>query len=79
MNEWTSVKDRRPEIETPVLAIVKGEIRIAERVLHYPNYHDSIPEFDYWDCPFDDGQDWDYGDVTHWMPLPNPPEESKDE
>jgi len=23
--------------------------------------------------------DWDYADVTHWMPLPKPPEDSSDE
>ena len=75
MSKWISVKDKLPEMETPVLAIVKGQIRMAEIRTEYPNLEDTYSAFEYWDCPLNDGQDWQNEDVTYWMPLPNPPQE----
>ncbi len=72
--DWISVKDRLPENEEWVLALgrLEGLSRIA-----VVNCHKSF---------FGDDRIWSIissecgwcnqclDDVTHWMPLPNPPE-----
>lgn len=57
---WISVKDRLPKPRTEVLAFRKGIIYIVW-------YDKGIGEWrsDEWGC---------FNDVTHWMPLPKPPE-----
>ncbi len=68
MNEWISVEDRLPELETNVLVITKyNDIYIA-----FPNkFKDKL----YWDivCGCQEGS-WTQ-DVTHWQPLPARPNE----
>lgn len=79
MGEWISVKDRLPEHDTPVLVFAEGkhEAFIGDSVIaitHIGNqklWHDS-PDHWNWVSP------WQYFmtdyEITHWMPLPNPPE-----
>lgn len=77
--EWISVKDRLPEDgvkENPkvkqvkVLAAIKAKngytVRSQMRMRTNP-WRESIGETDW---------TWKYsaGEVTHWMPLPEPPE-----
>ena len=67
--EWISVKDRLPEIDKKVLVC---DIDVEdEPVIH--TYELSIDEDGYfWS---DEGGWWiDFECVTHWMPLPEPPE-----
>lgn len=72
-NQWISVKDRLPEDEKPVLA-------------YYGFYHDDSNEdlgaryigtLTYF--TYDPEPHWQHEStglfVTHWMPLPKPPEE----
>lgn len=59
-----------PPIETPVLILYKGEWRIGEQLWDHPGFEDTYRSFLYWDCPYDDGQDWQTEDITHWFPLP---------
>lgn len=75
--EWISTKDRLPETETPVLAIVSTLEAPVVLELRWEICNTMIEsyfkDFVYWDDPNNDGQD--YADnVTHWMPLPKIPE-----
>jgi len=65
--EWISVKDRLPEDISLVLAF--GE-----------NYHDAVffaysNKVDWFDPDIVHNSKIDKGDVTHWMPLPEPPKQ----
>jgi len=69
--EWISVKDRLPEKGNPVSVVVEhmGSVRVG---LGYCEVYRD--EFRQWE---------DVGgfkiNVTHWMPLPEPPKEKDDE
>lgn len=70
MSNWINVDDKIPEIDQYVLtdcwsiAIFKGVLN------NHPNFKDGTLDWerDYYD-PFGDL----IGNVTHWMPLPEPP------
>jgi hypothetical protein len=62
MSEWISVKDRMPEEGVEVL--IYGNIYFANRKSIDVDYVDKSGDFFY----FDEGK------VTHWRPLPDPPE-----
>lgn len=74
MSAWIPVSERLPADETPVLAVVNGRTRVAELRWETPSFEETYKAFRYWDDPDDDGQCWEWHDVTHWMPLPEPPE-----
>ena len=59
VQEWISVKDRLPEMEQDVLVADNGFIAV------WTFYGD------YWE----DSHGWwqEFDEVTHWMPLPEPP------
>ena len=75
-SNWTSVKERLPELAKPVewvgwvesakvlAAFADGELRIA----HLHKYDDGEPEWRGHDCIIYEG-------VTHWQPLPDAPKE----
>ncbi|MFZ2172359.1 MAG: DUF551 domain-containing protein [Methylococcaceae bacterium] len=67
---WINVEDKTPDPETPVLIIYKGEVRIGELVWERASFEDTYDDFLFWDCPYNDGQIWEYADVTHWQPIP---------
>lgn len=73
--EWIPVSERLPEPEKMVLLIVSGKIKNISFVDAY-----ELGEFD-----TDEGwilemwPEWKDYKVTHWMPLPELPEEEKDE
>ena len=63
VNEWISVKDRLPELHTKVLCCgVKGGRFIAE-TSEWGEGHIYWTKRDGKGC----------SEVTHWMPLPEPP------
>lgn len=74
MAEWISVKDRLPDGPRFVLVYVR---------------HPAVSTFSAWSCIMTDtwlGDKWaenadsEAHEVTHWMPLPEPPkEDGKDE
>lgn len=74
MGGWVKCSERMPKAETPVLVMLNGEIRVAEIRWDRPTHEETYKPFRYWDDPYDDGQDWGVFDITHWMPLPEPPE-----
>lgn len=63
MSDWISVKDRLPEDYTFVLAVVETWTRTVTVVLHADL---KFYRFGAGDTPLN---------VTHWMPLPELPEE----
>ena len=70
MPQWISVKDRLPDIYQRVLILIRGRIFISSIEEEYGDeYRDGAIRF--WDG------DWDWPEVTHWMPLPAPPKEEK--
>ena len=75
--QWNLCKDGLPRKETDVLVLVNGEINIGAIFTEIPSHEDTYIEFDYWDNPRDDGQDWEWDDVTHWQSMPDAPAVSK--
>lgn len=47
-----------------------GTIRIGALNWAHPGWEDTYDSHLYWDDPNDDGQDWQFDDITHWMSLP---------
>lgn len=66
-NNWVSVKDRLPENNDAVLFYVKNGIGFL--VGYFENEH-WVETFGRLYC-----ERIEDGTVTHWMPIPNPPEE----
>jgi hypothetical protein len=75
VSEWIRTEDRLPADETPVIIVLGNEIRIGELRWESASHEDTYETFRYWDDPNDDGQAWEWPDVTHWMPLPEKPHE----
>ena len=72
--QWISVKDRLPDYMGEVLVIVSGKphenitLDGAYEIAEYDPVEGWILEM--W-------PEWCSGVVTHWMPLPEPPEEDE--
>ena len=69
MSEWISVKDRLPKDGIPVLAFVFDTIEVG--------YIETLTTDDYEFHWIGDHNYIDKGHraITHWMPLPKPPED----
>lgn len=66
MSEWISVKDRLPEGYKDVLVCFENS----------SGYHVDIT---FYSDKLDYGEGWYLtADITHWMPLPEPPKEDKE-
>lgn len=76
---WVSVKDRLPPMEKRVLVFCKSKSEHTQNVITITEMTD-VNQFNYkcktepyWRKP------WDFFyanfDITHWMPLPEPPKE----
>ena len=82
---WVSVEERLPEVDVNVLVYAIGKINgfIGETVIaltsmsdtNWFNHHEKVDK-PYWLDP------WQYFltdyRITHWMPLPQPPQEVQD-
>lgn len=89
MSEWISVKERLPEDDTAVLIYtneteVYGRHREKQKIYHniYAAIYDGDRWYTYW-CwgskyiyKTNEESPNDTVEVTHWMPLPEPPEEA---
>jgi hypothetical protein len=65
---WIPVSERLPEDRATILAAFKNrEILTAT---YYKRYEGFGGVENYWHI-----EGWHSGNVTHWMPLPQPPEE----
>lgn len=65
--EWVGVEDELPKEDKDVLVYNGKDLSVSAIINGYGNqgWHER-----------DDG--YDYGYVTHWMPLPQPPKEWHD-
>lgn len=70
---WKPTSEEMPPLDTKVLIYMKGEERVGELREDRGDWEESYARCEYWDDPYDDGKCWDHEDVTHWMPLPEPP------
>lgn len=72
-NGWINIKDRKPESETWALVYIKypSPVFELERGIQKTS---SVKKMFY------DGESFycDFGTITHWMPLPEPPESEVD-
>ena len=71
MIDWISVEDRLPPLDKRVIAF--GGYYGAGSA-HYTADFDGN---DYWQCHFVLPTTNKYVEVTHWMPLPEPPTEQE--
>jgi hypothetical protein len=71
--EWISADEKLPPDETPVIILRNGVLDIGELRWEHPTCDETYKAFRYWDSPSNDGQDWEWDSVTHWMELPEPP------
>lgn len=67
MSEWISVADRLPKKDVNVL-VTDGRCWCGVWSLY--GYSEFV---DFWEDEYGNFQPFD--DVTHWMPLPEPPKE----
>ena len=66
VQEWISVEDRLPEPFVSVLACIPSEEPL-------PTVHESyIADHGAWVCILT-AERYKTGEVTHWMPMPQPP------
>ena len=66
MAEWISVKDRLPEKDGYYLVVTYGVISIEEF---------SKEKLAWLGYDWDNAEVYEMIGITHWMPLPEPPEE----
>ena len=66
MTKWISKDMRLPEVEKIVLVVEDGLVFIGK---YKPDYAPQWP----WVVARDNGRMLGSADVTHWMPLPQPP------
>lgn len=72
MSEWISVSDRLPIYGDPVLIVGNG---VTQNVTYMRDGADDEQDwFEPYFFDHDDGCKVDWSKVTHWMPLPEPPE-----
>ena len=69
MSEWTRVDEMLPVRLGYYLCYLKRGITI---VLHLKKYKNQPRKF------YSGANNIPFGDVTHWMPLPEPPEQDND-
>ena len=79
---WISVKDRLPELTVRLDYDLSDKKWLSKRVLVFIRYQCGMEiKIDRWTGFY--GGRWEHfnpivGDVTHWMPLPEPPKEDKE-
>lgn len=74
--EWISVNDRLPEKNTTIDVIINGKYRLPDAVYSLKDMWNKKDNFSAY-MRGDNGMYWAdiTSDVTHWMPIPEPPKE----
>ena len=70
-SEWISVKDKLPDEEQKVLCFTCDEEIVVADFSHFSYDFGELGEWHYWGIRPPEF-------VTHWMPLPEPPESEDD-
>jgi len=76
--EWISVKDRLPELDSHVLVTDGGDISTAVFLESSPLYPGAPVQQFVRDCGGSEDWDLDYAIITHWQPLPDLPNKTKE-
>lgn len=69
---WITVGAQLPPDETPVLLLVSGTIYEGVMRWDNPGFEDTYQPYRYF-IDTDKACDWEWSDVTHWMPRPEMP------
>lgn len=74
---WQPI-ETAPKDGTDILVWYSGAVRVTRWYVHYMNGHPDLRRAPEWDQDVMYGPSY-YGPMepTHWMPLPQPPEQSK--
>lgn len=71
--QWISIEDRLPEADQNVLLYV--DYSVYETITMFVGHLLERDGHHHW-APYDwNGLGFNFDDITHWMPLPEPPEE----
>lgn len=70
--QWISVKDRLPE--EPLSGIYSDTVLACDVEDGYPFLAVYVPKYNSWH-EHDEAPEGKISVITHWMPLPNPPQE----
>lgn len=83
VQEWISVKDRLPEDDPTVKKHIEGEkfgfltVLVYNGVVKETNrFFNNEPRYG---LPKTNGWEWASSNVTHWMPMPEPPKRERKE
>lgn len=68
MDKWISVEERVPDVNQPIMICTFGKYVEEGKYCGCDSYHAV------WKTCANPGTYWD-DEVTHWMPLPEPPKE----
>ncbi len=78
MSEWISVEERLPTMGRQVLVSVEYDGKKYYALDEWDYYHERPVSFSSETiCTGEGWQDHDFEDVTHWMPIPEPPNSDK--
>jgi hypothetical protein len=72
--KWIKVEDRLPPVDIPVLVLLGNIITVGVLVWEEPSWEETYEAYRCWDDPYNPGADWQWHDITHWMPLPELPQ-----
>lgn len=69
---WRMCAVEMPPLDVPVLTFNTEDdaVRVLERRKEWPGHEDVFAPYDYWDDPYNDGQDLDSWAIVAWRPLP---------
>lgn len=71
---WYSLAVARPKLEAEIqILFLNGQIRPAMLLWQEPTYEENHKGYHYFDCPYDDGQDWDWNEIAYWREKPDYP------
>ena len=76
MNEWISVNDRLPETDNDYLVLTESKDIFKAYFNEYSKEFGSYSDiYDTDTLGYVDSEWLKYEEITHWMPLPQPPKE----